>query len=77
MFTIEHEFDHTTITLIDEGDGSPLTGDITIFIFQDRVTLVQADPDSEVVARVTVSMPQLADLASALNLPEGSYRRPR
>jgi len=77
MFTIEHEFDHTTVTLIDEGDGSPLAGDVTIAIFQDRVSLVQADPDSDALARITLSMPQLADLAAALDLPEGSYRRPR
>ncbi len=74
MFTIEHEFDSTVITLIDEGDGLPLMGDITITAFDDCVTLEQTDPEGEITVALTLSMAQLADLAAALDLPEGSYR---
>lgn len=77
MFTIEHEFDASVITLIDEGDGLPLMGDITITTFEDCVTVEQADPDSDETVAITLSMAQLADLAAALNLPEGSYRLTR
>ena len=35
MFTIEHEFDATVIILVDEGDGLPLQGDVTINAFED------------------------------------------
>lgn len=76
MFTIEHDFDATVITLIDEGDeGSelPLQEDVTILAFEECVTLEQEDDMGEPV-RITLSAAQLRDLAAALNLPEGSYR---
>ena len=74
MFTIEHEFDATVVTLIDEGDGLPLMGDVVISAFEDCVTVEQTDPETEEVQRLTLSLAQVADLAAALNLPEGSYR---
>ncbi|MEF3046278.1 hypothetical protein [Pseudotabrizicola sp. L79] len=76
MFTIEHEFDSTVITLIDEGhDG--LMADVTILAFDDCVVLEQEDPLTGEVVRVSLSMAQLTDLAAALDLPEGSYRLDR
>lgn len=74
MFTIEHEFDATVVTLVDEGGDLPLQGDITISAFEDCVTVEQFDPETEESQRITLSLSQLADLAAALNLPEGSYR---
>lgn len=73
MFTIEHEFDSTVITLIDEG-GDVLQDDVTILAFEECVVLEQEDPLTGEIVRVTLSMGQLADLAAALDLPEGSYR---
>lgn len=73
MFTIEHEFDATVITLIDEG-GPHLTEDVTINAFEDCVTLEQVEPQSGRVAKITFSMTQIRDLAAALDLPEGVYR---
>lgn len=79
MFTIEHDFDATVITLIDE--GSPhLQEDITLCAFEECITLEQLDPLTGEPVRLTLSMGQVRDLAAALNLPEGSYRldpRPR
>ncbi len=73
MFTIEHEFDATVITLVDE--GSPhLLEDITIRAFAECVTLEQLDPRTEQVHKITFSMSQLRDLGAALDLPEGVYR---
>ncbi|MGA0540106.1 hypothetical protein [Neotabrizicola sp. VNH66] len=74
MFTIEHEFDATVVTLIDEGDGLPLQGDVIITAFEDCITVEQTDPETDETVRLTLSTAQLADLAAALNLPEGSYR---
>jgi hypothetical protein len=74
MFTIEHEFDATVITLVDEGSVH-LQEDITINAFEDCITVEQLDPRTETVQKVTLSMTQLRDLSAALDLPEGVYRR--
>ncbi len=74
MFTIEHEFDATVITLVDEGEDLPLTEDVIISAFEDCVTISQADPRTDEVTQITLSLGQVRDLAAALNLPEGSYR---
>lgn len=73
MFTIEHEFDATVVTLIDEG-AVHLQGDVMINAFEDCITVEQLDPHSDRVNKVTFSLRQARDLAAALNLPEGSYR---
>ena len=74
MFTIEHEFDATVITLIDEG-AKPLTEDITITAFEDCITIEQLDERTDKVQKITLSMLQLQELSVALDLPEGSYRQ--
>lgn len=73
MFSIEHEFDATVITLIDDGPP-PLQEDITINAFEECVTLEQLDPRTDRLQKITLSTTQLRDLAAALNLPEGVYR---
>lgn len=77
MFTIEHDFDATVITLVDEG-GQPLQEDIIVQAFEDCVTVEQYDARRDEVVKLTFSMAQLRDLRAALNLPEGVYRlRPK
>lgn len=73
MFTIEHEFDSTIITLVDE-DGTPLTEDVTINSFAECVTVEQYDARTDRVQKITLSHLQVRDLAAALDLPEGVYR---
>lgn len=73
MFTIEHEFDATVITLVDEGEA-PLQEDLVINAFAECVTLEQFDPRTNGVHKITLSPEQLQDLAAALDLPEGIYR---
>ncbi len=73
MFTIEHEFDASVITLVDEGEG-PLREDVTVQAFDSEVTFEQWDPRTDQVSRITLSLIQLRDLTAALNLPEGIYR---
>jgi len=73
MFTIEHDFDATVITLVDEG-GRPLQEDVAVHVFEDCVTVEQYDPRRDEVVRITFSPSMLDDLAAAMNLPEGIYR---
>jgi hypothetical protein len=78
MFTIEHDFDATVITLVDEGeDGQPLQEDVAIAAFAECVTVTQYDPRTDREQVVTLSMAQLRDLGAALDLPEGVYRLER
>lgn len=76
MFTIEHEFDATVITLIDE-PAAHRQEDVTINAFDDCITLEQYDSRSETVQKITLSLSQARDIAAALNLPEGVYQRPK
>ncbi|KPP90386.1 MAG: hypothetical protein HLUCCA08_15605 [Rhodobacteraceae bacterium HLUCCA08] len=73
MFTIEHDFDATIVTLVDEGPA-PLQEDVTVTAFEDCVTVEQYDPRSDTVSKITLSMAQLHELGAALDLPEGVYR---
>ncbi len=73
MFTIEHDFDATVITLVDEG-AIHLQEDVTVNAFEDCVTLEQLDPRNDRVEKITLSLAQVRDLGAALDLPEGIYR---
>ena len=74
MFSIEHEFDCTVITILDEG-SKQLTEDISITNFEEYTTLEQYDPVKDHINKITFSNSQLADLAAAIKLPEGFYSR--
>ena len=73
MFTIEHEYDATVVTLVDEGKA-PLKDDVIVNAFDDCVTINQWDPRTNTSVQVTLSLSQLRDLEAALDLPEGVYR---
>lgn len=72
MFSIEHEFDSTVITLVDEGPA-PLKEDVIVNAFEECVTIEQYDPRTDSTQKITLSMKQLSDLGAALDLPEGVY----
>lgn len=73
MFTIEHTFDKTVITLVDE-DKTPLLEDVVVNAFEDSVTLAQWDVVKGEMTTITLSLSQARDLEAALDLPEGVYR---
>lgn len=73
MFSIEHEFAASVITLVDEG-AADLREDVIVRAWQDRVTVEQYDPGSDTVRCITLSISQLRDLGAALDLPEGVYQ---
>ncbi|SEK41051.1 hypothetical protein [Roseovarius nanhaiticus] len=72
MFSIEHEFDASVITLVDEG-AAPLQEDVVIEAFEECIVVRQFDARLGEMRDITLSMTQLRDLAAALNLPEGVY----
>jgi hypothetical protein len=72
MFSIEHEFDATVVTLVDEGPA-PLQEDVVVNAFAECVTVEQFDPRTDTMQKITLSMTQIRDMAAALNLPEGVY----
>ena len=74
MFSIEHEFDATVVTLVDEG-SSYLQEDVIVMGFEDCITVEQYDPRTDKVHKITLSMTQMRDLAAAISLPEGVYVR--
>ena len=74
MFSIEHEFDSTVITLVDEGTAQ-LQEDLIINSFSECVTIEQYDAHTDKINKITFSMAQLKDLSAAINLPEGDYTR--
>ena len=74
MFSIEHEFDSTIITLVDEGNAQ-LQEDLIINNFSECVTIEQYDVRTDKINKITFSMAQIKDLSAAINLPEGVYSR--
>lgn len=72
MFSIEHDFDATVVTLVDEGP-SPLQEDVSIQAFEDVIRIEQYDARTDKVSVITMSLAQVRDLGAALDLPEGVY----
>ncbi len=72
MFSIEHEFDATVITLVDQGP-TPLKEDVVVTAFEDCVTIDQFDARTDQMSKITLSLAQVDDLLAALDLPEGLY----
>jgi len=76
MFSIEHEFDSSVITLVDDG-AAPLQEDVAINAFAECITVEQYDPRTDRMQKITLSISQLDDLSVALDLPEGVYQLKR
>jgi len=72
MFSIEHEFDATVVTLVDEGE-THLQEDVVVNTFAECITVEQYDPRTDRMMKITLSIQQMHDLAAAISLPEGVY----
>lgn len=72
MFTIEHEFDASVVTLLDEG-ATPLKEDVIITIFDTEIVIEQVNTRTGKTQNISLSMVQANDIKAALNLPEGTY----
>lgn len=74
MFTIEHEFNATVITLIDDV-AARREEDVRIALQEDKTIIEQVDKKTGAVKRITLSEAQLSDLVASVNLPEGAYSK--
>jgi hypothetical protein len=74
MFTIEHEFDETVITLIDDV-AAAREEDVRIAVSDHSVVVEQFDEKTGQVKKITLSASQLSDLLASVDLPEGSYTK--
>ena len=76
MFSVEHDFDATIVTLVDEGKA-PMQEDVVVSSFEDCVTVEQFDARTDTMQKITLSIAQMRDLVAAIDMPEGVYRRDR
>lgn len=74
MFTIEHEFSETIITLVDDVSAHR-EEDVKIALSDEKVVVEQYDEAAGETRRITLSMAQLSDLLASVNLPEGAYSK--
>lgn len=74
MFTIEHEFSATVITLIDDV-AHHREEDVRVALSEESVSIEQLDDKSGLVKKITLSASQLSDLLASVNLPEGAYSK--
>ena len=74
MFSIEHEFGSTIITLVDEG-AAQLQKDLIKDSFSEWLTIEQCEVRTDKINKPTLSTAQLKDSSAAINLPEGVYTR--
>ena len=71
MFTVEHEYDYTSIITLDEEGNFE---DVEVFLDAEVVYLCQEIRDTEVRQVLELSYQQLTDIVASMNLPEGAYR---
>lgn len=70
MFSVEHEFDSTTVTILDDtGDEE----DVAVVFFDDAVYIRQYYEDTDLAAVISMTPKMFAELVAAWNSPEGSY----
>ena len=70
MFSVEHEFDNTTITVLDDSGEQE---DVAVILFDDLVYIRQYVEDTELASVVTMTPKMFAELIEAYNRGEGSF----
>ena len=76
MFSIEHKFNTTVITLGEEGT-TPLQEDVNVNGLEECITVQRYNLCHDHMQMVTLSIAQMHDLVAAISLPEGSIRAVR
>lgn len=70
MFSVEHEFDNTTVTVLDDSGEQE---DVAVILFDDIVYIRQYVEDTDLASVVTMTPKMFAEMIEAYNRGEGSY----
>lgn len=70
MFSVEHEFDNTSITILDDSGEQE---DVAVILFDDLVYIRQYVEDTDLASVVTMTPKMFAELIEAYNRGEGSF----
>lgn len=70
MFSVEHEFDSTTITVLDDSGEEE---DVAVILFDDVVYIRQYLADTDAAAIIQLTPKMFTEIMLAWNSAEGSY----
>lgn len=70
MFTVETNFNHTLISVVDDKNKHE---DLEVKLYEDTVEIYQWDDESGSYRIITVSASMFLELVSAMNKPDGAY----
>jgi hypothetical protein len=71
MFSVEIDFDDTTITVVDDEDSEE---DVTVLLFDDVIYIRQyLDGDTDRASIISMTPKMYAELMEAYQRPEGTY----
>jgi hypothetical protein len=70
MFSVEHEFDNTTVTILDDSGEQE---DVAVILFDDIVYIRQYVEDTDLASIITMTPKMFAEMIEAYNRGEGSF----
>lgn len=70
MFSVEHEFDSTTITVLDDSGEEE---DVAVILFDDVVYIRQYLADTDAAAIIQLTPKMFTEIMLAWNSSEGSF----
>ena len=70
MFSVEHEFDNTTVTILDDSGEQE---DVAVILFDDVVYIRQYVEDTDLASIITMTPKMFAEMIEAYNCGEGSF----
>ena len=70
MFSVEHEFDSSSITVLDDRGEQE---DVAVILFDDVVYIRQYIEDTDMASVITMTPKMFAELIEAYNCSDGSF----
>jgi hypothetical protein len=70
MFSVEHEFDSSSITVLDDSGEQE---DVAVILFDDVVYIRQYIEDTDMASVITITPKMFAELIEAYNCSDGSF----